>query len=202
MLPFLETIALSEGQYLNLSYHEKRFRSTLRHFYDLYPTQTLSEILPDPPKKEAFFRCRLTYDLNQYQIEFIRYEFKEIKSLQCLIDDTIEYTYKRTDRTHLDTILAKKGSCDEVLIIKDGFITDLSVANILFKEGHRIVTPIKPLLLGTALCRMIDEGIVYPTEIKIDDLKRYSGWQPINALRSFDPKNWRSINHICGSIHR
>ncbi len=196
MLPFLETIAVSEGHYRNLSYHNKRYTATIQRFYNSYPEQSLGDLLPPPPKSNGLLRCRVTYNLKQLNIEFLPYATKEINNLQCINNNDITYDLKYSDRTKLNQLLSQRGLSDEILIIKDNLITDLSIANILFKTNNRIITPNRPLLLGTSLLRMIDQGVVYPMQIGPSDLKHLDGWQPLNAMRPFNENNWRSMDTI------
>lgn len=196
MLPFLETIAVSEGHYLNLPYHNKRYNATLLRFFNSIPEHSLADLLPSPPKSNELMRCRVTYNLDQFKVEFLPYVTKEINTLQCINDNNFTYDYKYNDRTQLNLLLSQRGLSDEILIIKNNLVTDLSIANIIFQTGNRIVTPNQPLLLGTSLLRMIDEGIVYPVQIGQSDLKYLEGWQPINAMRPFNKSNWRSMDTI------
>jgi 4-amino-4-deoxychorismate lyase len=41
----------------------------------------------------------------------------------------------------LETIRTRRGACDEVLIVKDGCLTDTSYTNIALWDGHRWVLP-------------------------------------------------------------
>ena len=70
MLPFLETIAVSEGHYLNLPYHNKRYNATLLRFFNSIPDHSLADLLPSPPKSNELIRCRVTYNLDLFKVEF------------------------------------------------------------------------------------------------------------------------------------
>jgi 4-amino-4-deoxychorismate lyase len=72
-----------------------------------------------------------------------------IESLKLVEDNTISYRHKYSDRSHLLELMNMRGDCDDILIVKDGYITDTSFSNIVFFDGDKWVTPARPLLRGT-----------------------------------------------------
>ena len=53
------------------------------------------------PLSQNPYKCRVTYDNNGHQIEFVKYEFPQINSLKLVVDDDIEYNIKYSNRTAL-----------------------------------------------------------------------------------------------------
>jgi len=66
-----------------------------------------------------------------------------------VVPTIIEYPYKYANRNAFDTLLQSHPDFDEIIIEKDGFITDTTIANLAFYNGTYWLTPEKPLLPGT-----------------------------------------------------
>ncbi|DAB28556.1 MAG: branched-chain amino acid aminotransferase [Sulfurimonas sp. RIFOXYD12_FULL_33_39] len=184
---FLETIRAEDGEVFHISYHQKRYESVLKKF-GVKEVQNLSLYL-NPPKN-GMYRCRLTYDLSkephQIDVTYYKYIKRDIASLKLLYDDNIEYSLKSTCREELDKLFAKRGECDDVLIIKNSFITDTSIANIAFYDLQRWITPALPLLKGTTRQRLLEEGKIFEKKIHVDELKNFSNVALMNAMIDFD----------------
>jgi len=82
-----------------------------------------------------------------------------------------------------------------VIITKDGFITDSSVANLVFKRKDKWLTPFTYLLNGTQRQFLLDQKIIEEEKITINDLHRYEKVKLINAMLKFDAPEI-SINQI------
>ena len=65
---------------------------------------------------------------------------------------------KLRQRGKLNELFAKKGSCDDVIIVRNGLITDSSYANLIFFDGREWITPKVPLLEGTCRARLLASG--------------------------------------------
>ena len=48
--------------------------------------------------------------------------FKFLEDVQVVEDDTITYDYKSIDRSRLNALIAEKGECDEIIIVKHGLL--------------------------------------------------------------------------------
>ena len=62
-------------------------------------------------------------------------------------------------------MLDKKGDCDDILIIRNGLITDMSYANVAFFDGTQWLTPRIPLLAGTCRERLLETGPIREADI-------------------------------------
>jgi 4-amino-4-deoxychorismate lyase len=80
----------------------------------------------------------------------------------------------------------KKGLADDVLIVKNGWITDTSFANILFFDGKRWLTPEKPLLKGTQRENLLRQGLIFQANISPASLPDFSKARLINAMIRFE----------------
>ena len=56
---------------------------------------------------------------------------------------------------------------DDILIVKNGLLTDTSIANIALYDGNDWYTPLHPLLKGTKRAELLDKGVLKEKEIKI-----------------------------------
>jgi 4-amino-4-deoxychorismate lyase len=136
--------------------------------------------------REGTYRCRILYDANTLEIEFKPYTFKEINTLQLMeAPEGYDYAFKYADRSVIDTLYARRGAADDILITRDGYITDTSIANIAFRKDARWYTPSRPLLAGTTWKRLVSEGILIPRPIHQDDLQRYDGFYVFNAMKEW-----------------
>ena len=64
-------------------------------------------------------------------------------------------------------------------------MTDISYANIALYDGVTWWTPEKPLLQGTTLVRLLNEGVLKSKSIHIDHLKKYQKIRIFNAMISW-----------------
>jgi len=192
-LPLLfETIKIEDGQIHNLSYHQIRCDQSRQNLFSSTDTLDLSSII-NPPK-QGLYRCRILYAEALHSIEYIPYTPKEIRSLKVVSSD-IDYDFKYADRTSLNALLGSNKDVDEVLIEKDGYLTDTTMANIAFYDGSQWLTPKVPLLRGTMRAKLIEEGFLQTKNIKKEDLHRYSQVALMNAMIGFTILNHFNIHH-------
>lgn len=192
MYHLFETISIRNGIAENLPWHQDRIELASRSIYGKNPDFKLALVIRIPIKMQSgHFRCRVDYDVEIKEIAFSPYIRREIRSLKLVTDDSIEYQYKFSDRRRIEKLFESREDCDDILIVKNGLITDTSVANIIFRDGRRWVTPSEPLLQGTCRARLLDCGIISETRIKVSDLHKYKEAKIINALR--DPNEFEAI---------
>ncbi|MEG0647308.1 MAG: aminotransferase class IV, partial [Bacteroides sp.] len=99
--------------------------------------------------------------------------------------DTINYTYKSTDREALNQLYEQRNTKDDVLIIKNGYITDTSIANVALFDGTHWFTPKHPLLKGTQRAQLLQKGIIQEKEIMLEELFSFSQMTIFNAMIPF-----------------
>ena len=178
----LETIKIENAEVFNLSYHQKRFEKSQK---DLFNTQTaiaLSSLIKPP--LEGVYRCRILYDETVRSVEYLPYKGKPIHTLK-IVSSNISYPYKYADRDALDKLLEDNPEADDVIIEKEGFITDTSIANLAFYDGEQWFTPKKPLLEGTLRAKLLDEGFLQTREIKSSEISHYKKVALMNAMIGF-----------------
>ena len=178
----LETIKIEEGKIHNLSYHQDRCTKSRQALFHSSDVLDLSSIINAP--KIGLYRCRILYGEVLHSIDYIPYVPKKIQTLKIVSSD-IEYSLKYANRDALNSLLNENKDADEVIIEKDGYLTDTTISNIAFLDGTQWFTPVKPLLEGTMRAKLIDEGFIQPKEIKKEDLANYSQVALMNAMIGF-----------------
>lgn len=184
---FLETICILDGEIQNLRAHEERMRETADHFrFNAPRLPDPGAILlsgPDIPHRleASKVKCRVIYRDAIEEISFEKYIPRKISSLK-LVEASVDYSFKFADRTPFNGLLAQKGTCDEILITRNGFITDTSYSNVVFSKGKQYFTPENPLLNGTKRQKLLREGIISERIIHRDSLPEYDYIYLINAM--------------------
>ena len=197
MYPLFESVCIENGKIQNAHYHESRFKSSFYAFFGFEPNYSLFDkvILPRIDKS---LKCKLRIEYNQIGTKWTISEYLKTipSSLLMLKDDEIEYRLKYADRKNLNHLYKQKANFEDVLIIKNGFITDATYSNILFTDGQKIITPSTPLLNGTCRTRLLSDEIITEAAIKADSIHFFVSFQLINALNDFDKNRWVPIQNI------
>ena len=184
---FFETIRVEGNKLANLVYHQKRMDKARLEVLGLrFPIDLNKEIIIPKDLSGQILKCRVSYSDKIEKIEFETYQPRKIQSLKIISDDNIEYNYKFSDRKKLNNLLTQKGDCDEILIVKNGLITDTSFSNVVFYDGIKFVTPSLPLLKGTMRQKLLDMGKITEKTIGLQDLKNFQSAFLINAMLDLD----------------
>lgn len=183
MNDFLETIKAVDGELFHMPYHQKRYESVLSSF-GFENFENLSEYL-EPPKW-GVYRCRLVYSPHAITVTYHEYKKRDINSFKLIFNNDIDYSQKLSSREEIDALYEQRDGCDDILIIKNLFVTDTSIANIAFYDSGMWITPKNPLLKGTTRARLIDEGKLFEADIKAQSLRKFSKVALLNAMIDFD----------------
>ncbi|MFV7789613.1 aminotransferase class IV family protein [Aliarcobacter lanthieri] len=179
-IKYFETIKCEDFEVFNLDFHNKRVSNTIGL------NLNLQEYIN--PISNELLRCKLIYNNNDViDVQYFPYNNKrEIKSFKIVFDDEIDYSKKYLNRENLDKLFLKKDTCDEIIIVKNGFITDTTIANIaIFKDGYWI-TPKTPLLKGTTRDRLLEEKHIIEKDISLEMLLDSSEIALMNAMIGFE----------------
>lgn len=178
-----ETICCENRQLKNLSYHEARLNRTRRELWGFTDHWNLNEliIIPDSLGHEIH-KCRLSYGKDIEIIKWEPYTQRTIQKIQRVYHDNIDYRYKYEDRNELNTLFAQRKYADDILIIKDGLVTDSYYCNVAFFDGNAWLTPNSPLLPGTQRGFLLDSGIIEEAEIRESHLGKFSKVRLFNAM--------------------
>jgi 4-amino-4-deoxychorismate lyase len=189
-MKLLETIYLKDGQWQNIDYHNQRFNESRRAIFDIDETIDLTDLIEIPDEyKTADYRCRVIYESEIESVSFVKYVPKEIKKLRLVDIGNWNYEYKYADRDFLNKLLAENSDVDEVIMTKNGFITDCTIANLAFYDGKNWFTPTTPLLKGTKRQQLLDKPMITEREIRIKDISQYEGVCLINCFRNLELEN-------------
>lgn len=183
----IESIKLIDGEYKNLFHHEQRMNRSLKILCGSHDYFVLDEFLSKIEKPEkGLYKCRIVYDDEIKDVEFLPYQPKVISSLRIIEHDRIHYEFKYKDRKIIDRLFGLRKSCDDILIVKNGLVTDCSYANIIFRKNKRWYTPWSPLLKGTQRQSLLEKGMIEEEEIRKEDIKMFETFKLINAMVEFE----------------
>ncbi len=180
---FLETIKIEKGLIFNLDLHKQRLAETAFAHYKTKPVLNIDiNSIPGNLENEKI-KCRVLYAEDIISVEFHAYQPKEIRSLQIVHDDNISYNFKYADRSYLNDLLEKRKDSDEIIIVKNGKITDSSYSNLVFEANDgQLFTPKTYLLNGIKRKFLLKKGFISEKDIFLDDLHLYTKVFFINAM--------------------
>ncbi len=180
---FFETIRIEDGHVFHLDYHTKRLHTTIFEHFGIHSSIDLQKFI-EPPKS-GVYRCKVIYTDRIENISYFPYERRAICSLRCIEANWLEYPYKYLDREAIDMLFLQRGESDDILIVKEGLITDTSIANVALFDGEKWWTPKTPLLPGTTRQRLLEEGRIYPKDIPVNTLGSFRKIALLNAMIGF-----------------
>ncbi|MGV8095304.1 MAG: aminotransferase class IV [Mangrovibacterium sp.] len=188
----LETIKLNNGILENLPYHNLRLNAARTELFSVKDTfQLEKEVLVPDEFKRGLYRCRITYGRTINQIEFSAISPRVFNHLKIIHHDRIDYHLKFTDRSLLNELLAQRENAEEIIIIKNGLVTDCTIGNLVFYNGTEWITPDTPLLRGTQRQALLDQHLITEKRINETELLSFKKVGIINAF--FDLSNMPEI---------
>ncbi len=175
-----ETVRVSQFKPENLDFHLRRAQASTSNGLRF----DLASVMGVPD--EGLYRVKIIYDEqgNFVEKQCFPYKKREIKSIRLLSSD-INYDRKYLDRSAIDSLFARRGDCDEVLVVKNGWVTDTSIANIAIRLKDSWFTPRIPLLKGTARERMIEQHQLQEKDISVVELLNAEKIALMNAMTGF-----------------
>lgn len=179
---FTEALKIKDGKFCNLPFHLERIFRTSKTFFTKPTPVDLSESGIPAEYRSGIVKCRITYSDHVMGVEYQHYRFRTIRKLKLVADNTIDYSFKYTDRQDIDKLFSQKYDCDDILIVKNGYITDTSFSNVVFQNSLGLFTPVSYLLAGTKRRLLLEQGIIQEREIRMEDIKEYSRLYIINAM--------------------
>jgi len=187
MSRLIESIRMENGVFHRLHYHQARVNRTMTELHPLVtPINLLENLSKMEHPKRGIFKCRVIYEHQVETVEFIPYEIKPVQSLKVVYDPTLDYSHKFEDRGRINSLVEQRQYCDDILIIKNGFVSDSSYSNIIFFDGFRWITPDTPLLRGTMRQFLLDTAEVRQVPMRVQDIPSYQSFRLINAMLGFD----------------
>lgn len=186
MMTFVETISLRDGTIENLTDHECRMYNTMIHFFGRKPDFSPSHIEIPAEYGQGHCKMRIVYAERLISTQFSVYSPKVIQSLRCVEANHLYYAYKFEDRLPLLSLLAMRGEADDILIVKNGQITDTSYSNVVLQKNNHYYTPSNPLLAGTRRHSLLKKGVIEPIPVTPADLPGFDRLYLINAMIGLD----------------
>ena len=183
MCLFIETIRIAHEKACTLPRHNRRLNDTRAHFWPESTPLQLRDHLSSLSCEAGIVKARVVYGEKGIEdVSYSPYTMRHVHSLALIQADHIDYTYKSTGREPLNRLFALRGACDDILIVKQGLLTDTSIANIALSNGTHWYTPAHPLLKGTKRAALLEEGILQEKDIRPEDLPSFSTVRLFNAM--------------------
>ena len=183
MYQLLESIYLKDGEFRNLLYHEARMKASVHALYGKHFAVNLDSIFSQQPVPESgMFKTRVVYATSILNIEFVPYVVRNVESIKLVHDNQISYEHKFVDRANLSAFYSLRETADDVLIVKNGLITDTSYGNIIFKKFGNWYTPQSYLLKGTMRQSLLDLGLISEAHIDANNYEQFESCKIINAM--------------------
>ena len=182
MSRFIETIRAENGIPQMISLHQQRVNRTLKAWGGSR-TFNLSEVLMNLyVYPSCTMKIRIEYNIQGLiKVETFKYLVRQIRSVQMIDIGNRNYNCKFADREWINDLLAAT-SCDEIIMIKNGMVTDSSIANLTFFNGKDWLTPEKPLLAGTQRQFLLEQKLIKTAPITLNDVFNYTNFKLINAM--------------------
>lgn len=178
----LETIRIENGVVERFRYHQERIQKSVEQCYSVTNLFELEGIEVPEEYTVGIVKCRILYDIRVRLISFEPYVIRPLHKLKLVYSDSIDYSLKWADRYALNLLLTQKEDADDVIIVKNGELTDISYANIALKIDGQLYTPQNCLLKGIRRQSLLDEGVIIEKRLTIDDLRLADSVLVFNAM--------------------
>jgi 4-amino-4-deoxychorismate lyase len=167
----LETIQIQDGKILQLSYHQARMNAARKQLWQCENVIDLASVLIIPSEHQSgIVRCRVVYQQEIEEIQFIPYQWKNIQKIKVVETSPIDYAIKWLERSVFTQLLQDNSEADELIITQNGWVSDATIANLAFWDGKQWFTPNTPLLKGTKRQYLLDTHQIKEKAIRIEDL--------------------------------
>jgi 4-amino-4-deoxychorismate lyase len=186
MCLLLESIQIRNGILMNANYHQGRMDSSSKTLFGKRVDFNLSDLKILLEYQKDIVKCRILYKSAVEHIEFEPYTPKKINSLKIVFNRSISYSHKFADRSLITELLKQKGTADDILIVKNGQITDTSYSNVVFRKGSEFYTPTTFLLNGTKRQQLLNDGLIKEKDISLDDIAGMDDIILINSMLELD----------------
>lgn len=188
MYRLFETIRIINGVAFNLTLHNERMNRSRKVLFGKNNPLNLEEYLKVTAEANMkITRCRVIYAESIISVDFTPYIPADIRTLKTVDAGALVYDHKFLDRSLLNSLIDKRVA-DDILIVRNGCVTDTSYTNIVFSDGERWITPDTPLLPGTMREYLIRNGTISQKRITVDDITHFTHFRLINAMLGFEAK--------------
>lgn len=182
-MTFIETLKIVDGHFCNLSLHLERMEKTGRTFFGTSPDVQPEDLNIPEGLRTGVVKCRIIYNSEIQSMDYSSYQPRSIRTLRLVEDDRIDYPFKSTDRNPLNRLFEKREIADDIIIVKQGRITDTSFSNLVFEDRNGYLhTPSSYLLNGTKRQLLLEQHRVSACDISKDDIVKYKRVFLVNAM--------------------
>ncbi len=182
-MKLLETICWRDDHLENIRWHNARLNQARREIWSSSDEWNLSDLLRPPPAlQRGKYKVRVIYDASSWEAEWSPYRMRPVRSLRLMPAAGLRYEKKYADRRALDALFRQRGDCDDILMIRNGLLTDSYYANLALWDGDRWWTPARPLLPGVRRAQLLAEGMLHPMAVAVEDLHHFIEIRLINAM--------------------
>lgn len=193
----LESILLENGKIPHLDDHQKRLNNSHAFYYSGRTTIDLEKAIHIPETcQKGTYKIRVLYGGSVEKIEFQPYTLRPVEALQMVPIQALDYIHKYADRSTLQSLFQNRTYGDDVLLIRNGLLTDTSYANVALYNGNKWVTPAHPLLPGTARARYLRAGLLHPADISYKALGQFVHLKLINSMMAWEEAPCIEITQI------
>lgn len=187
MSQLIESIKVLDNRIYNLSYHQQRVKESCYRLYgsnhDPINYNNIKKAISKIEK--GLHKLRIVYNENEYEFSIKPYHLKPISTLKKVSISKLDYSLKFEERTQLNLLYQNRGKCDDILIIREGVVTDTYYANVAFLKNGNWFTPETPLLRGTQRQKLLDEEKLFTKSITAKEISSYSLCRLFNAMINF-----------------
>jgi len=199
MPQLLETLKIQNNQAQLIDFHNQRLNTARKQIFGCKNFIDINDYInlpKDYQNNNQIIKCRVIYSVDIENITFEVYNKRAIKKLKLISVDDIDYSFKYLDRAIFDKLLKDNNidtKIEDIIIVKNGLLTDTSFSNIVLFDGEKFFTPKTPLLNGVKRQYLITQKKIVPINISINDLHKFKQIHLINALLD--------LNDICININ-
>ncbi len=186
MSRFLESIAVKNGKAPLIDFHQKRYENCMQCFYPQAKIFHLSLFLDKAPQDNILYKLRVLYDENSISTTYIPYKKREINEIIAIDGKNISYPWKYANRQMFDELRKGLNDKQEILIFKNGLLTDSSYSNVVLQKGNAFFTPETPLLKGVQREFLLSKNLIKPKSIHRNEVLNYDRIIFINAMMDLE----------------
>jgi 4-amino-4-deoxychorismate lyase len=185
MCQLLETIKVRQNSLQHVEFHNERVNYSRSYLFESIDNWDLLKLISVPGLDPGrIYRCRFLYSRVVEKIEFLPYAPRIIQKLFFVTVEDLDYSFKYANRDAIDRLKSTYATepNSDILIVKNGLVTDTSFSNIVFYDGSNWYTPDSPLLKGTKRAWYLQQGILLEKKITLADIPKYQKARLINAM--------------------
>ncbi|HQO23197.1 MAG TPA: aminotransferase class IV [Spirochaetota bacterium] len=177
---FIETVRIENGTLCNCDLHDERIMQTFLKYFPHKTPFTLMDIQPDYCHGIGRCKLRILYSENDIDHSVSEYKPKKIRSAAVVECNDAEYSFKHEDRSLFSSII--NNNYDEIIILKNGFVTDSTFSNLAFYDSGKWFTPETFLLNGTMRQSLLADNIIHEKRIAAEDIRNFEKISFINSM--------------------